>query len=237
MRPLLIIKCGSKLAALTNQPGDFEQWIADGMGWPQARRQIINVAGGETLPVPKAVCAVVITGSGAMITDRSPWIEQTGSWLRSAGLLNLPMLGICFGHQLLADAFGGVVDDNPNGVEVGTVSSRLTTEGKGNPLFEGLPDALLVQASHRQAVLELPAGAVRLASSDLDRNHAFALGSNCWGVQFHPEFNAAMMPHYIDYYRQTDHALAGFPPQDTPVSRQLLRRFGQLVTEGETTRQ
>ena len=236
MRPLLIIKCGSKLATLTDQAGDFEQWMINGMHWPTARTQVIDVANGETLPPPEQVCAAVITGSGAMITDRSPWIEQTGVWLRSAAKLEVPMLGICFGHQLLADAFGGVVDDNPNGVEVGTVSTRLPIAGKDNPLFAGLPDEMLVQASHRQAVLELPAEAVRLASSDLDPNHAFALGSNCWGVQFHPEFSAAMMPHYIDYYRQAGHAPTDFPPKETPESSQLLRRFAQLVTASKTIR-
>ena len=76
-----------------------------------------------------------------------------------------PMLGICFGHQLLAMALGGKVIRNPLGWEVGTCKVRLTHAGKHDRLFSGLPDEFSVMQSHQDMVVDFPNNAECLASS------------------------------------------------------------------------
>src|SRR3546814_6485680 len=93
-----------------------------------------------------------------------------------------------YGHQLLAHALGGEVGDNPNGRKMGTVAVDLLPAAADDPLFTGLPDRFLAQATHQQSVLRAPEGATVLARSDHDDCHAFRWGEAAWGVQFHPEF-------------------------------------------------
>ncbi len=189
------------------------------------------------LPPPESVRGIVITGSSAMVTDNLPWIDRTRTWLTEALAQSIPTLGICFGHQLLAQALGGRVDYNPTGIEVGTIRLRLADDVGFDPLFHGLARELSVQASHRQAVMTLPPEAVRLASSDLDPNHAFRYRRHAWGLQFHPEFSHAAVKGYIENYRDqldrtetsTEKLLDG--SAESPVGATLLKRFFTVIDE------
>lgn len=234
MKTLLIVKLGSTFPELAAQRGDFEDWAAAGLGPLTASVQTVDPLRGDPLPDYDSLAGVVVTGSHAMVTDRHPWSEQTGQWL--VGLLprEIPLLGICYGHQLLAHALGYRVDDNPRGVEVGTVPVYLTAKAAEDPLFAGLPNPFLAHVSHRQSVLELPAGAAPLAWSEKEPHHAFRLGRCAWGVQFHPEFDPQIQLAYIR--RETEELrAAGYDPdrlaqqvQPTPEAAGLLARFGQL---------
>ncbi len=221
----------SSLAAIE---GDYDHWIIASMTQPAQAFKVIAVDEGEPLPDPATVTAVLITGSGAMVTDGSEWIVRSAEWLRRIADKQLPVLGICFGHQLLAYALGGEVADNPNGVEVGTVDMHLTDMAETDPLFIGMSD-MPVQASHRQAVMRLPPTATCLARTDMDSRHAFRYGDNLWGVQFHPEFNAAITKKYIEFY-QDDLVQAGIDPLkkieacvETVQAHTILQRFSALI--------
>lgn len=235
MKTLAIVQPGEKLSTLTPLAGDFSDWILWGMPRPQPRTQICRPHRGEPLPPDGDVAAVIVTGSNAMVTDRAQWMEETAAWLRCLVEQNVPVLGICFGHQLLAYALGGEVRDNPNGTEVGTVTTRLTNHAQYDPLLHKLPTSLVVQASHRQSVVKLPEAATLLATSDQDPHHAFRVGASAWGVQFHPEFDAHIVKAYTEYYRpilneqgtRADDLLALV--QETPLANQILFRFGQYV--------
>src|SRR5207248_8736486 len=100
----------------------------------------------------------------------------------------LPVLGVCFGHQLLARAAGGDVVQNPRGREIGTVRVPLTEAGCKDPLFSWASGAEIeVQATHVNAVDHLPCGATVLASNENTAAQAFRLSETVAGVQFHPE--------------------------------------------------
>lgn len=237
MSGLVIVQPGQKLQTLGDVTGDFADWMLAGMGLAADRARIVLPHLGEALPRPDAVSAVLVTGSSAMVTDPDPWIEASAAWLRELVRREVPVLGICFGHQLLAHALGGEVRDNPNGIEVGTVTTRLTPQAAADPLFSGLPAQVAVQASHRQSVLRLPEGAVRLAASAQDPNHAFRWGERAWGVQFHPEFDCRIVRGYADYYRPRlpaqgmDADTVIGEARETPEPPQLLRAFAhQLAT-------
>jgi GMP synthase (glutamine-hydrolysing) len=230
-KQVCIIKAGEKLPALAGVAGDYEDWIAAGMGLTAEQLNIIAVPEGAALPPLDTVAAVVITGSGAMVTERLPWMLATEAWLRDGVAADVPVLGICFGHQLLAQALGGEVDYNPRGVEVGTVTITLTSPAQTHPLFAGMPAEFPAQVSHRQSVRVPPPGAQVLAASDLDPHQACAMANRAVGLQFHPEFSDTVVRAYVGHYatrlaEEAKHAtriLAGTRP--SPEANSLLRRF------------
>lgn len=202
MKPILILKTGSTYPILRQHYGDFEDWISRGLGESTPVR-VVDALDGDNLPHPAEAAGMVITGSHAMVTDEAPWMRRLSHWLEDAlGQAEAPpMLGICFGHQLLARTLGGEVDDHPMGMEVGTVALRLSTRARGDALLGGLWDQPWAQMMHRQSVLVAPPGVEVLASNGHDSCQAFRYGSHVWGCQFHPEFSADVTRAYLQAQR------------------------------------
>lgn len=233
--PLLIIKTGETVGPLREQGEDFEDWLIAASGLEPDRCLVRSLHRGETLPPAAAVGAVLVTGSPAYVTDEEPWNFVGAEFLRAARGLRIPVLGICYGHQLLAWTFGGEVDWHPGGREIGTVEARLTAAGRDDPLLGGLPETFAAQSSHLQTVTRLPPEARLLAVGDFEPHHAFRLDETVWGVQFHPEFTARIMRAYIEERREAlaaegldaEALLAGV--RETPDSLGLLRRFAALA--------
>jgi len=225
METLVIIKTGGTIPSLKAQRGDFEDWILSGMGLESGQARVVDVAAGQSLPRAGSVGPVVITGSHDMVTDRLGWSELTASWLADVVAAGSPVLGICYGHQLLAHALGGTVDYNPRGQEMGTTEVTLLAAAGADVLLAGLPSRMQVHVSHSQSVLKLPPGAIRLAENAWDSNQAFRVGACAWGVQFHPEFDAGIMRSYA----AEDHPTARATIRETPFGSMILRRFAGLV--------
>jgi GMP synthase (glutamine-hydrolysing) len=198
---LLVIKTGSALPVLVERRRDFDTWITTGSGLTAADVQVVSVFQDEPLPDVRGVRGVVVSGSAAMVTDRAEWSERTAAWLREAVQLQVPTLGICYGHQLLAHALGGEVGYNPRGRNIGTIDVELRGDARSDRLFGVFPGSLNVAVSHKQCVMKLPPGSTWLASTTVDPHHAFRVGSCAWGVQFHPEFDAGITRSYIEAKR------------------------------------
>ena len=237
MPKLLLIKAGSTVPTPLASRGDFEAWFLRGLGVDPALTRVIRVHEGEELPPPAEAAGVLVTGSPAMVTHRARWSEDTAVWLARVVEARVPVLGVCFGHQLLAHALGGRVGPCVGGVEIGTVELELTPEGSEDPLLGAGPGRFEVQASHWEAVLELPPGARLLATTRQDKCHAFSVGGNAWGVQFHPEFDEEITSGYLRERREKlaseghdpDALLAGVRP--TPHGAAILPRFAQIVNQ------
>ena len=232
---MLVIKTGTTLPELRPRRGDYEDWIVERLGLPWERIELVVVYEGETLPDPHEPAGVVVTGSSALVSAREPWSERAAAWLREAVATGTPLLGICYGHQLLAHALGGRVGRNPRGREIGTVALELHAAAREDPLLGGLPAQLKVQATHVESVLELPPGARLLASSATDPHQAFACGERAWGVQFHPEFDAEVVRTYLEVRREEIRG-EGIDPEsleraveESPHGTRLLRRFAELL--------
>jgi len=234
MKPILIVKLGSTIPALAESQGDFEDWIARGLGREPGQ---IEVADPRVAPLPDAArfSGVILTGSHSMVTDRETWSEQTARWIPAVLQTRTPVLGICYGHQLIAHALGGDVGVNPQGREFGTVEIVLHESARTDPLFTDLPDRFGAHASHTQSVLRLPPGAVCLASSDRDPHHAYRLGESTWCVQFHPEFDVAAVRSYIGQCADALRDQGDDPDRlrdavaETPWAESLLKRFGEIA--------
>lgn len=229
----MIIKTGSTITELGAQKGDFEDWIATGLG-NNLPIQVIDVKNGATLPDADQFSAVVITGSHHMVTEHLPWSEAAASWLAQAVRQRMPVLGICYGHQLLAYALGGEVGDNLGGSEYGSTTIHLHPTACHDPLFSQMPNEFTAQVCHKQSVLKAPPGATILAHSRKDNCQSFVMG-NAWGVQFHPEFDADVMRFYLRQFRQVLIDEGQEPDAlleqvcETPVSTSLLGKFAHLI--------
>jgi len=232
---LLVIKAGSAPPELVERRKDYDTWIATGAGIAASDLQVVSVFQDEPLPDVQSVRGVVVSGSSAMVTDRAPWSERTAAWLREAVRLEVPTLGICYGHQLLAHALGGEVDYNPRGRNIGTIDVALRADARADRLFSVFGDSMQVEVSHLQCVMKLPAGSTWLASSTRDPHHAFRVGTCAWGVQFHPEFDAGITRGYIEAKRaalivegvDVDAMLAS--TLESADGTILLRRFADVV--------
>jgi GMP synthase (glutamine-hydrolysing) len=230
-KPFAIFSMGHTYEHIRARYGDFHDWIAARLG-DDVATLVVDVVGGEPLPQLDELAGVVISGSPHMVSDRAPWSEATARWLCHAVERDLPVLGICYGHQLLAHAFDGHVAHHPAGLELGSHSIHLTREASSDPLFADHPPAFDAHLVHRQSVRTLPPNAQVLAWNAHEAHQAFRIGRCAWGVQFHPEFDADIMRAYIDTMRpgaaEADAPRAS-EARDTPLAASLLRRFAQLV--------
>jgi len=227
-----IIKTGTTHPRLRHIFGDFEKWFQESVS--QAHFTTYDVAGGEKPPAPNACDGFIITGSPAMVTDCAGWSENLKLWIEKVVTARVPMLAVCYGHQLLAAALGGEAGWHPRGREIGTVSVELTEAGKSDELLGVLPQTFTAQVTHAQSALKLPPNAVLLARNDYEPHQAYRVGDRIWSVQFHPEFTADIMRGYIleateklletdivirDLLASVDHADA---------NRHMVQRFADL---------
>lgn len=232
MKPILIIRTGRAPDAIRARHGDFPHWFRLCAALSPRRLKIVDVAAGEALPPPKEVAGALITGSAAMVTEHAAWSERTAGWIRDAMDVQLPLFGVCYGHQLMTYALGGRVDYLPGGREIGTQPIELTAAAAHDPLTARLPATFRAHTTHEQSVLEPPAGAVVLARSVRDPHHLLRYGPHAASVQFHPEFNADVMRAYILRKREAMRREGSDPQQvyrqvaATPVARGIMRNFG-----------
>ena len=184
--------------------------------------------------------AILISGSYGPVYEDKPWILRLQDYIREAHSRKVWMLGICFGHQALAEALGGKVVPNPRGREMGTVMIHLTSEGKKSPLLKGISSGDPVNISHLTHVTELPESAVRLAFNQMTSVQAFSLGRS-FGYQPHPEFGPVQLcllvemlrnvlirkERFLDDERHLENFKRSF--METPASKAVLRNFVRMV--------
>ena len=229
-RPLGILVTGEPVPNVREKRGSFARMIEETLdGAWDGPIALLDAEKGER-PRAEELAALVVTGSPASVTTRAPWILDTEAALAAFVRSGTPTLGICFGHQLLAQALGGNVVKNPLGREIGTVDLEVV---EGDALFVDAPRRLRVNMSHLDSAERLPEDARVVGRTRLDPHGAVRFGGRAWGVQFHPEFDAEIVRGYIDARRD---AIAGegidvsaLRSDDAPDSAELLRRFARLA--------
>ncbi|WP_370876938.1 hypothetical protein [Acidovorax sp. A1169] len=97
-KPILIVAAGNTFPGIRETEGDFDDWIAAGLGDALPHRRIAAQQEAAALPDPPELSAVVVSGSHAMVSHREPWSERLALWMRRCVEAQVPVLGICYGH-------------------------------------------------------------------------------------------------------------------------------------------
>jgi GMP synthase (glutamine-hydrolysing) len=245
MRPVAVFNAGpfrdSEEPGFTNYcGGDNDVLFARTLGLKPSEVIEVRIKEGVALPAAGEISGVVVSGSAAMVTDRHPWAERAAAWV-AENRDRVPMLGVCFGNQLLAHALGGRVEWTPKGPEYGTVEIRPLAPAASDSLFKGVKAAqkpFLAQGAHSQRVADLPKGGVLLAENDYGLQAA-RYSDLTWGLQFHPEYDKGLMEVLFDDFGNAigqigiDVAAARKGLTETPVAAAVLRQFTVIVRERE----
>ncbi|KFC70595.1 Glutamine amidotransferase, class I [Devosia sp. LC5] len=185
---LTIIQTGDVPLPLRGQFGPYAKMFermfdATGQGFSQ---EVVAVSDGAPFPELGPVEGIVITGSAAGVYDDLPWLDPLRDFIRRAYAARTPMLGVCFGHQIMADALGGDVRKSDKGWGLGRHTYGVTSR----PAFmRAAPSALSVACSHQDQVIVPPKEAEVILASDFTPNAGLAYRNGAaLSFQPHPEF-------------------------------------------------
>lgn len=186
-------------------PGTLREFFdEDGVRW-----DVVHLDRGNSIPDLALYDCMLVMGGPQDVwqEDKHPWLAPEKAAIREFVVgLGRPFLGICLGHQLLADALGGKVE--PGTSEVGVMTVERTQAEQADPLLQGLSNPATVLQWHRAEVTRLPVGAALLAGSAHCQVQAFRCGSAAYGLQYHVEVGAetvdewAAIPTYAESLQQ-----------------------------------
>ncbi|GAW33354.1 GMP synthase [Roseovarius sp. A-2] len=182
-----ILQTGHAPDIVLPELGDYDTMMArmlDGQGFDFVTYSVVD----EEFPDgPQDADGWLITGSKHGAYEDHAWIPPLEDLIRAIHAANLPMVGICFGHQIIAQALGGTVVKHPNGWRVGATEYDI----------EGTP--LTLNAWHQDQVIEAPEEAELVGRAEGCDIAALRYGDHIFTVQPHPEFNATMMDRLIEH--------------------------------------
>lgn len=178
---------------------------------PHQIRVFDLLSGVPTVAQLDQVDLVLLGGSGDYsVAEGGDWILPALEAMRELCELSKPTFASCWGHQAMARALGGEVITDMQRAELGTIEVRLTEAGRDDPIFGQLGDRFLAPMGHQDAVVRLPPGAVRLASSERTENQAFRIeGKPIYCTQFHPELNRSALIERLHAYPQYVESISG----------------------------
>lgn len=188
--------------------------------------ETVFVLDGEPLPDPTQVEGVVITGSAASAYENLDWLEPLRAFIRAAYANGTPMLGVCFGHQIMADALGGKVEKSGKGWGIGRHTYAMTSK---DDALKDLPNAVSIMASHQDQVVTPPANADTFLASEFTPYAGLVYQNGAAiSVQPHPEFDKAYSLGLVELRRNDplsdDAVRAAAQTLETPVERHELAK-------------
>ena len=178
---------------------------------------VFAVDAGELPPTPEACDAYLVTGSASGVYDGTPWIGELKGFLNAAKG-RAPLVGVCFGHQVMAEAFGGKVIKSPNGWGLGEQTYQVLHR---EPWMDDV-SRIRLPGSHQDQVVEAPPNAEVMAASDFSPLGAFVYRDQpAISIQLHPEFEPAYAIALIEDRRgsrlseeEADRAIASYQTPD-----------------------
>ncbi len=196
-----IIETGKLPPDLLDRHGPYETMFGRMVHKVDPTIEIINrdvVDAGDIPASPHEADGWIITGSKHGVYDPLPWIEPLKDFLRAAHAAKVPMVGVCFGHQILAEALGGKVVKSDRGWGAGVHTYDIDAR---EAWMSGDRATIDIHAMHQDQVVEKPADARVIASSDFCEYAGLAYGDHAISMQPHPEFDAAFQGDIITVRR------------------------------------
>ena len=227
MKKVIILDCGSSLEEVSREFGQSPEWIISSLEKTGCEFNWIKSYAGETMENISGD-AWIITGSPRSVYDEEAWMLNLEENIRDAAECKKLVLGICFGHQLIAKCFGGRVELNPKGWELGSYPISLTDHGKYSPLFKGIEDEAIVYESHKDIVTAMPDDAVELAYNQ-KCIQAYRLYDTLYAVQFHPEFSLDIMRKYVSVRGSSGVPVNNHTEPESLQGHLILHNFIKLI--------
>lgn len=197
-----------------------------------AATRVWDALGGETAPSLDEVGGIVVFGSTSNVEDApsQPFIGRVGALVREAVDRSTPVLGVCFGAQVLAWTLGAEIERAP-AKEVGFEPLRPTSHAAGDRLLSHYVDGDRVFQWHMDTY-DLPGGATLLAEGDQVRHQAFRVGPVAWGVQFHLEIDASELEQWLDAFAEEGDLLAEWGKTADQVRDEAARYLAEHERRG-----
>ncbi len=195
--PIIVFQHDSK-----NKPGRLGMTLRD----HAFKLDIRRLDQGDSVPIDfDDVDGVISLGGAANVDDKHAWLEKEREYLRGAHERGLPVVGVCLGAQLVAEALGGTVEKAAQR-EAGFVDVDLLPVAHTDTILTGIAWKSPQFSLHRYEVTKLPVGGVQLAKSQNCANQAFRVGMRTYGFQYHFEADRPMMNELLADARSDLHA-------------------------------
>ena len=192
---LLIISAGPGLGQIRNKYGHATDWISNLINSQDTKIDISEIYNNNDFNHAH-YDGWIITGSASSVVDNLEWMKLLKDKILYAYKNFIPVLGICFGHQIISAALGGDVIHNPKGWELGSYKLKINKSGLSNKIFKNIEPDDYFYFSHEDIVSKLPKNAIELAKNEMGIQ-SFSIDDRIYGVQFHPEFNTEIMDQYV----------------------------------------
>lgn len=183
-----LLLCGDLPEKYSSIAGAFPEWLGTLLGDDGFSQVEFDVTAGDLPKDPSDCDAYIISGSASSVYEEEAWIRDLEEFVRDATRSDVPVFGICFGHQVLAQALGGTVERAENGWGIGVHTMRVDED---RPWMDPDMESVDLLMSHQDQVVELPDDAVVLGSSDHCANYLVEFTPTVVGIQGHPEFPIA----------------------------------------------
>lgn len=187
---IVVYDCVTGDDALTEKHGQTGhqviEWIESYL--PEASFSAVHIAGNEAAPKPADVDGIIISGSEKGVYDDTPWMQLLRNNLQLMRAAGVPMFGICFGHQIMADVFGGKAAKSDKGFVTGTKS------------FNDRGASVNAYLAHQDQVVAVPPNANVIASAEHCPVAALSYDFPALSVQFHPEYDREFTSDLIELF-------------------------------------
>jgi len=184
-----ILQTGHAPDELQPDHGDYDLFFRRLLGENRFEYQTFAVVDDVFPSGPDVVDGWLITGSKFSVNDQDEWIGKLEDFVREIHASGMPLVGICFGHQMIAKALGGVVDRSPDGWTAGPTEYARDDLGRSQTML----------AWHQDQVLQKPEGAKVLATSQFCPFAILRYGDTVLSYQAHPEFSADFVKGLVTY--------------------------------------